>query len=331
MVRNAGEAMGVRALVNFIDTATPRFTSTVPVDKIHLLEEALAGKEQPTKDRKFTGLRSPRWPSEIFGAVDRGLAEEGEALYDRNCSSCHLPSPNSKAFWESPSWLAPNRFGQRYLRVAMVPVDRIGTDPAQAIDMQKRTVRVPLALGLKDPVGTRGSEGVYPYGSALGQVVEKVIYRWYDSHNVPEAERQRLNGFRPNGIRAGIGPGGQIPAYKARPLNGIWATAPFLHNGSVPTLYDLLSPYERAAQELLARQPRIRSGQGRLSHRTDEGRLPARRGRPQRAAGARQFQRRSFVRDARRSGPAPRRDDRPDPDPARALRFGRVPEDALTR
>ncbi|NJK89907.1 MAG: hypothetical protein HC923_11290 [Myxococcales bacterium] len=25
-------------------------------------------------------------------------------------------------------------------------------------------------------------------------------------------------------------------------LAGIWATAPFLHNGSVPTLYDLLSP-----------------------------------------------------------------------------------------
>jgi hypothetical protein len=31
-------------------------------------------------------------------------------------------------------------------------------------------------------------------------------------------------------------------SYKARPLNGIWATAPYLHNGSVPTLYDLLLP-----------------------------------------------------------------------------------------
>jgi hypothetical protein len=28
--------------------------------------------------------------------------------------------------------------------------------------------------------------------------------------------------------------------YKARPLNGIWATAPYLHNGSVPTLTELL-------------------------------------------------------------------------------------------
>lgn len=30
--------------------------------------------------------------------------------------------------------------------------------------------------------------------------------------------------------------------YKARPLNGIWATAPYLHNGSVPTLMELLRP-----------------------------------------------------------------------------------------
>lgn len=30
--------------------------------------------------------------------------------------------------------------------------------------------------------------------------------------------------------------------YRARPLNGIWATGPFLHNGSVPTLADLLKP-----------------------------------------------------------------------------------------
>jgi hypothetical protein len=30
------------------------------------------------------------------------------------------------------------------------------------------------------------------------------------------------------------------PGYQAPPLDGIWATAPYLHNGSVPTLYHLL-------------------------------------------------------------------------------------------
>ncbi|MFX7412378.1 hypothetical protein ABTI97_18860, partial [Acinetobacter baumannii] len=33
-----------------------------------------------------------------------------------------------------------------------------------------------------------------------------------------------------------------LMAYKARPLNGIWASPPYLHNGSVATLYDLLLP-----------------------------------------------------------------------------------------
>ena len=31
-------------------------------------------------------------------------------------------------------------------------------------------------------------------------------------------------------------------AYKARPLNGVWATAPYLHNGSVRTMRQLLLP-----------------------------------------------------------------------------------------
>ena len=37
-------------------------------------------------------------------------------------------------------------------------------------------------------------------------------------------------------------------AYKARPLNGIWATAPYLHNGSVKSLYELLLPVEKRAK-----------------------------------------------------------------------------------
>ena len=34
----------------------------------------------------------------------------------------------------------------------------------------------------------------------------------------------------------------ELIRYKARPLHGIWATAPFLHNGSVMNLYELLLP-----------------------------------------------------------------------------------------
>lgn len=36
--------------------------------------------------------------------------------------------------------------------------------------------------------------------------------------------------------------------YVAPPLDGVWATAPYLHNGSVPTLYEVLDPKARPAR-----------------------------------------------------------------------------------
>jgi mono/diheme cytochrome c family protein len=36
-----------------------------------------------------------------------------------------------------------------------------------------------------------------------------------------------------------------IRGYQAPPLDGIWATAPYLHNGSVPTVYDMLNSKTR--------------------------------------------------------------------------------------
>ena len=41
------------------------------------------------------------------------------------------------------------------------------------------------------------------------------------------------------------------PVYKARPLAGIWATPPFLHNGSVPNLYQLLLPADKRDAKFL--------------------------------------------------------------------------------
>lgn len=42
--------------------------------------------------------------------------------------------------------------------------------------------------------------------------------------------------------------------YKARPLAGIWATPPFLHNGSVPSLYEMLVPQiQRSSKFFISR------------------------------------------------------------------------------
>ena len=37
-------------------------------------------------------------------------------------------------------------------------------------------------------------------------------------------------------------------SYKAGPRDGVWATGPFLHNGSVPNLYELLLPAEQRSK-----------------------------------------------------------------------------------
>ena len=40
-----------------------------------------------------------------------------------------------------------------------------------------------------------------------------------------------------------VDPGGYVPP----PLDGIWASAPYFHNGSVPTLWHVLHPEKRPA------------------------------------------------------------------------------------
>jgi hypothetical protein len=46
-----------------------------------------------------------------------------------------------------------------------------------------------------------------------------------------------------------------VDVYKAGPREGVWATAPFLHNGSVPNLYEMLIPAkERTKQFYVGRE-----------------------------------------------------------------------------
>jgi hypothetical protein len=233
MVRNAGEALGTGTPValqgapsSTVPMTAPVFSSTLQIDTLFKMEELLAGK-QPDEKLGFNGLHAPKWPADILGPIDAKLAERGARIYDDKCAHCHLPPTGSEAFWKSDNWLGPNKAGQRYLRVNEIPISEIGTDPAQAEDMIKRKVDVPPELGLTSD----------SFAEALKQVVEKAATRWYDTRTppVPDPKRQEMNGFRENRIQG-------KPQYKARPLDGIWATPPYLHNGSVPDIEALLSP-----------------------------------------------------------------------------------------
>jgi hypothetical protein len=57
----------------------------------------------------------------------------------------------------------------------------------------------------------------------------------YDEMKLSPQERVEWNGYSEDQVRAPL-------KYRARLLEGIWATPPYLHNGSVPNLYQMLVP-----------------------------------------------------------------------------------------
>lgn len=77
-------------------------------------------------------------------------------------------------------------------------------------------------------------------GTMLTHTVRGVIGGFF--REAPSDQLGQIN-FGKKAMAAMVAqPGLPAAAYKARPLNGIWSTAPYLHNGSVPNLDALLRP-----------------------------------------------------------------------------------------
>jgi cytochrome c5 len=216
MTRNVGESLGVRAEVNLKDPGK-LYQSTVNVPNLWKMENQLAG---PTA---FAGLKQPTWPADVFGPIDQEKAHRGAALYTQYCQKCHLPPLNSPEIQKDQYW-EPGLEGRRFLKLNVSSLDEIGTDPHEAADFAQRTA-VTGALGL----------GTVPAAAGLNTVTVKVRDLKYDALGLTPEQRIEWNGYRPDNATASV-------AYRARPLGGIWATPPFLHNGSVPNLYELLLP-----------------------------------------------------------------------------------------
>jgi len=176
----------------------------------------------------FAGLGRPAWPEQILGPIDRAKAERGKEIYQHRCQGCHLPPLDSTDIEaaNSPYWRDGLR-GHRFLHMNVIPLEKIGTDPNAATDWSQRTAKTG-ALGL----------GTVSAADGLRIVTRNVADAKYDQLGLSPDQRMEWNGFRDDRVLAPLG-------YKARPLAGIWATAPYLHNGSVPTLYQLLLPADR--------------------------------------------------------------------------------------
>lgn len=101
-------------------------------------------------------------------------------------------------------------------RERLIALDRVGTSPMRASNFAR-----PLAFKA--------------FPDALGAMAAFAETALFNQHGLTPQERRQLE---PDGDPVWR----STMMYQARPLVGIWATAPFLHNGSIPTLYDLLQP-----------------------------------------------------------------------------------------
>jgi len=219
MGRNVGEALGVRSRINLLGYPGLQFQNTIRVENLHEIETLLGGSE-PGK-----GVWSPKWPEEILGKIDRGQAAKGEQLYNQLCLHCHQPPMNSADGRKPEHWTNfTDSQGRQFFKVTMIPLAEIGTDPKEAQNFHNRKAD-------SGPLG----KGIISAGDGLTFVTQTVIEQAYAQLNLTPEQQEQWNGYRKNELREPL-------AYKARPHNGIWATPPYLHNGSVPNLFELLSP-----------------------------------------------------------------------------------------
>ena len=208
-------------------------TSKTPAEG--LFDSTVDIKGQMVSEDLLRRLAPPSWPEEILGKIDREKAARGKQLFATNCSGCHSTWPHR--------WSEPKKEGKRFIENAIVSVDLVGTDAtvfgSPQFELTRPTVMAgPLSKHLPAPY--TGVVIVPPpviHATALQGVFDTAIGKL----NLSEEERVSAHGYRafyPEELE----PLPALFAYKANPAEGMWASPPYLHNGSVPNLYELLSP-----------------------------------------------------------------------------------------
>ena len=246
LIRNIGEVLGVFGRLD-IQPAGPLelnkgYDNSVNLDNLGKLENWLRE------------LWSPQWPANLLPPIDTSLAERGRGIYAQNCTSCH-------------SLLDSRNPGRRFNAV-MVPVAKIGTDPTMAKNYLERRAKTGVLQGQKLMIvaGEKLGPETRTFQIVVNGVVGVLLKHPLQAAVVGEADAKHareLAKLAPEPSPAMAGDGDALlqlkdrlqkyseqlklfdattNAYKARPLNGIWATAPYLHNGSVPNLWELLQP-----------------------------------------------------------------------------------------
>ena len=129
LIRNAGEALGVYALVNLSPDHPPErlFSSSVALQNLVRIEAMLRGPDPFGRNPKdFSGLTSPKWPAHLFPGDDAWKIKpdrvaKGRALYADICAECHLGPVSDPAFdtqFPDKSFWASTSAGSRTRKAA---------------------------------------------------------------------------------------------------------------------------------------------------------------------------------------------------------------------
>jgi hypothetical protein len=237
VLRNGGESIGVFVRSDFQSQTTAQglFDSTIDFPgQIHI-EELL---------RK---LAPPQWPEDLLGPIDRAKAAAGKQLFAENCSSCHSTWPHR--------WSEPRLEGRRFIENAIVSQSVVGTDPTTLGNPQfnMNPGFRPGALGQFLPPERAGAT-LATADELFGVIRTQFFPRKLDELKLSREELLSAHGFGPSYPDPVEQPPALL-AYKANPAEGMWANAPYLHNGSVPNLYELLSPAaERSKRFFISRE-----------------------------------------------------------------------------
>ena len=208
----------------------------------------------------------PRWQ----WAYDDALRLKGEAIYNwpaakGGCLECHNTDPGAKrAFQPQTTWKTPVMdvwTDNREWKMLGVPGRAdfpgwiVDTGVLSGAGLTTAVLHIPLIKALK------------PQDSAFKvlsmSVIGTTLSRWQElgpAFSKATDQPQHVSGTDDESIQQNIARSGPASddlkgafqksekseanpfKYESRALMGIWATAPYLHNGSVPTLYDLLQP-----------------------------------------------------------------------------------------
>jgi hypothetical protein len=211
VARNILQVLGNGGKTFFLDDngkikqGSDKWASNFNIDRLVEMEEG------------YASLRAPEWPAELLGSIDMEKAKKGRLLFIENCAHCHAPRPIIGTNPSKPEW-----------EIVTIPVSIIGTDSSEAVGFMRRKYNVSKLLGRE----------VEPIDGATGLqmlTTEMANYAYNKMDWTPEQIKKANGDDRPNLVRSKA-------VYKARPLDGVWSTPPFLHNASVPNIYELLSP-----------------------------------------------------------------------------------------